>query len=146
MPRTVSIASKVGPAVTSTLRPASLLGREEVLHGFQQLLGLEHAAHADLAARLVAGRGAEDRDAIAAQQGDVALRRGVVPHLAVHRGGDEERAVAREARRREQVVGEAVGELGEEVGARGRDHDRIRPARELDVRHAVGEARDPRGP
>ena len=34
----------------------------------EQLLGLEHAAHADLAAGLVAGRGAEHRDAVGAQR------------------------------------------------------------------------------
>jgi hypothetical protein len=74
---------------------------------------------------------------------DVALRRRVLPHLDVHRGRDQQRAIARDARGREQIVGQAVRHLGDEVGARRRDHDRFDAARKLDVRHVVLEARVP---
>ena len=64
--------------------------------------------------------------AVGAQGLRVAHGRGVLPHLAVHRGRDHERAFARDAERREQVVGQPVGELGEKVGGCRRDDDRVR--------------------
>ena len=127
MPRTGSIASNVGPAVISTRLPAQQLGRERRPHGLgRSPSGFEHAAHADLAARLVAARRARgSRRRRARRLRDVALRRRVVPHLPVHRRRDEQRALAREAQRREQIVGEAVRELGDEIGGGGRDDDRV---------------------
>ncbi len=100
----------------------------------------EHSAHAGFAARLVAAVGAQYRHAVALQALDVAARGGVLPHLAVHGGGDDQRAFAREAQRREQVVREPVGELGDEIGRGGGNDDRVLAARELDVRHVVGDA------
>ena len=58
-------------------------------------------------------------------------------------GHDEQRTIARDAERREQVVGHAVRELGEEVGGGGRDHDRVGFTRQIDVRHVVRHARVP---
>ena len=82
MPRTVSIASNVGPAVTITLRPGELLGREE----------REDAPAAAPRARACGpcrprrtpgrrrrGRGSTTPSARSVR--DVALRGGVVPHL-----------------------------------------------------------------
>ncbi|MGF6481566.1 hypothetical protein QFZ91_003729 [Paraburkholderia sp. JPY419] len=103
----------------------------------------EHAAIADLPAGLRARIGAEHFDAVRAQLRDVALRGRVLPHLPVHRRHDEQRAVARDAQSRQQIVGHAVRELGEEVGRRRRDHDRIGFARQINVRHVVRHASVP---
>ena len=103
----------------------------------EDLLRLQHAAVAGLAAGLVAGAGPEDDDAVGDELRDVALGGRVGPHLPVHRRRDEQRAFAREAQRRQQVVGVAVRELGEEVGRGGRDDDGVGAAREIDVAHRV---------
>ena len=50
---------------------------------------------------------------------------------------------AREAQGRQQVVGGAVRELEQEVGRAGRDEDGVGIAREVDVRHVVGDAAVP---
>ena len=108
MPRTGSIASNVGPAVTSTLLAGEQLRLPQRDERRVQLRGLEHAAVAGLVARELAAAGAEDGHAVRAQPRHVALRGRVAPHLHVHRRGDEQRAFAREAQRGEQVVGVAV--------------------------------------
>ena len=59
--------------------------------------------------------------AILFQLFDVPLRRGILPHRRVHRGGDQDRCVRCEICRREKVVSDAVGELRDDV--RGRRHD-----------------------
>ena len=56
MPRTGSIASNVGPAVTSTRLPAEHLRRARRDERREDFLRLEHAALADFAARLVRRR------------------------------------------------------------------------------------------
>src|SRR6476469_4487042 len=75
------------------------------------LRGFEHAAFTVLFARELAGVGAEDRNAVGDELRDVALRGGVLPHLPVHRGRHEQRTLAGEAQRRQQVVGGAVRSL-----------------------------------
>mgnify|MGYP003473462988 CR=1 FL=1 len=57
------------------------------------------------------------------------------PHLSVHCGSDEERAIAREAQRRQQVVGAALRELGEK-------HD-VKWARYLERCDKLGYERKP---
>jgi hypothetical protein len=96
---------------------------------------LDHATGPGFAAGLCAFSRTEDLDATLAQRGDVRLRRGIRPHQAVHRGHDDDRHVGREAQRREQVVGEAMRKARNEVRGRRRDHDALRPARQLDVSH-----------
>jgi hypothetical protein len=91
MPRTGSMASKVGPAVTSTLRPASSLGWKKAISSSHSSVGFEHAAVADLAAGLVA-RAGPSTGTVGAQLRHVALRGRVGPHLAVHRRGHQQRA------------------------------------------------------
>ena len=120
------------------------LGLEVGDHRIENVLGFEHAPFADFATGLFAAGWAEDRDAIAAQRGDIALRRRFAPHLAVHRRGDEQRAVARQRQRCQQVVGDAVCHLGQIVGRGGGDEQQVGLARQVDVRHAVAALRVPR--
>ena len=72
--------------------------------------------------------------AVVAQLGDVALHGGLGPHLLVHRRRDEHRAGERQQQRAQQIVGDAVGGLGQEVGRRGRDAQQLRLPGQLDVR------------
>ncbi len=140
MKRTGSMRSRVGPAVTSTLRPASSpaardSARRRCKHARNQVVWLQHPAGAGLAAGLVAFAGTEDRDTARTQQIDVGARGGVRPHQAIHGRRDRHRRIGREAERAEQVVGEAVREAADEVGGRRGDQDAIGPAREFDVAH-----------
>ena len=140
MPRTGSIASKVGPAVTMTRVPASAL---EGRYGFRDLVRFNHAAHARFATGLIAARRANDRNPVRGKLRHVAARCGVLPHLAIHGGRDKKRAFARKAQGREQVIGQAVDEFCNEVRRGGGDDDRILVTRELDVPHVVRHARVP---
>jgi hypothetical protein len=53
--------------------------------------------------------------------------------VVVHRRGDDHRTGRRERRAGQQVVGQAVGELGDRVRARGRDEERVGVGDELEV-------------
>ena len=63
--------------------------------------------------------------AAAAQGRHVLLGGGVLPHLGVHRGREDDRTAGGEQGVGEQVVGEAVGGLGEHVGGGRGDHDQV---------------------
>ena len=81
--------------------------------------------------------------AVAAQRVHVALRRRIVPHLHVHRRRHQQRALARQAQRGQQVVGKALRQLGEEIARWPARPRSLAVARQLDVRHVVGHARIP---
>ncbi len=72
-----------------------------------------------------------------AKRVDVRARGGVLPHLGVHGRGHHHRTSGREQRVREEVVGEAVRGLGQQVGRGGRDDDEVGVLSEPDVRHLV---------
>jgi hypothetical protein len=146
MPRTGSMASNVGPAVTSTFCPASTLGVKKAITSSSSSAGssmrpspVSPQAWSPLpTASTVAPSCATWRQ--------VALRGRVRPHLAVHgRGQQQGHALlrARQAQQAQQFVGPALGQAGDEIGAARRDQDGIGLAREVDVRHVVGLARIP---
>ncbi len=143
MPRTGSIASNVGPAVSSTRLPASTLGCAHATTASKISCGSEHPPGAGFAAGLIADARAEHDHAVGDEPRDVPLRGRVAPHLPVHRRRDEERAIARERQRRQQIVGMAVRDLGQKIRGRRRNDDRVGAARKIDVPHAVVGARGP---
>ena len=118
MPRTGSIGSKVGPAVISTRLPDSSLGCEEGDESSSDLERLEHAAGADFAAGLVAAAGPRMPTPSARSCATLRCVARIAPHLD---GSSPARPAAaqfaRQAQRRQQVVREAVRELGDEIGA-----------------------------
>ena len=113
-------------------------GRPQIGQQFGQFGGFEHAAFAGFAAGLATAGGAEHGDAVGLQLGDVAQVGRVAPHFHVHGGGNGQRAGAGGGQGGEQVVGHAVGDFGQGVGAGGGDKEYIGLAAEADVRHAVG--------
>ena len=102
--------------------------KEEGDERVAELGGFEHAAVADLAAGLLAGRRAEHGGAVGRDLRHVAQRRRVRPHLAVHRRRHQQRAAfdgPGQAHQAQQLVGAALGQAGDEVGAGRRDDDGI---------------------
>ncbi len=75
--------------------------------------------------------------AAAAQGRDVGRRGGVLPHLGVHRRRHHDRAAGGEQGVGEQVVGEAVGGPGQQVGGGRGDDDQVGLLADPDVRHLV---------
>ena len=114
-----------------------MLGLEMCDDRFQDFRGFQHAPFAGFSARLFAGGGAENRYAVCAQCGDVALCGGFSPHFTVHRRSDEKRTVARQRQGRQQIVSQAVGGFGQIIGRGGRDEQQVGFARKPNVRHAA---------
>ena len=113
-------------------------GRHDRLDGDQQLGRLAQAAGAPLPLRSErAGAGVQNGDPARAQDVQVGLRRRVRPHLVVHRRGDEDGAGGGEGGRGDEVVGEAVRELGDRVRRGRRDQVGVGIAHELEVRERV---------
>jgi len=108
---------------------------ETVGGGLGQLFGLEHAAHADIAAGLAAGARAEQADAALFEQLAVGLGRRVGPHRLIHRRRQGDRGVGRQHQGGQQVVGDALGEARHEVGSRWCDQHQVSPARQFDMAH-----------
>ena len=126
MTRTGSIGSCVPPALTTTLRPGQVAVASQGLAQAAEKFGrFKQPTLASQAGRQSAARGAGDYAAHRAQRLDIALSGGVVVHVGVHSGGDDERRLGCQYGRGECVVREAVGYLGDGVGGRGRDNDGV---------------------
>ena len=85
-------------------------------------LGLGEAAGAGVAAGEAAFLGVDHVHAAGAQHGEVLLDGGVLPHLGVHRGGEQDGRLRRQQRGGEEIVGDAVCVLADDAGG-GRRHD-----------------------
>ena len=103
--------------------------------GAREHVGLPHAADADLAAGLIAGRGPQNADAARFQDADIGLGRLVGPHHAVHRRSEHDRRLGGDTERGQQIVRAAAREPRNEIGGGRRDQHELRPAGELDVAH-----------
>ena len=141
MKRTGSIASRVGPAVTTTRRPASATARlEQPTDMSEDGFWFWHAPRtAALARGQRAVSRARARVAELAEVRDVALRLRVRPHVVVHRRHEQHRATGGEQRGREQVVRLARRGARQKVRRRRRDDDRRRRR----ARARCGRARAP---
>ncbi len=105
------------------------------LDGGEDVGDFGEAADALVAAGEVAGGGGDEGAAVLLEGGDVALCGGVVPHFAVHGGGDEGFGGGGEGEvdGGEGVRGEAVGEEGDGVGGGGCDEEEVGGVGEFDV-------------
>ena len=99
----------------------------------EDLLRLEHAAASGEARSHPALGGPDHGGAARAEHREIRLDGGVLEHAGIHRGSDEERTARREGRHGEEIVGEPVRELREEVGGRRRDEEESRAFGEADV-------------
>ena len=111
------------------------VGMDERRDRIQDFVRLRHATRSEFAAGHLAFIRADDMDAVGLERRDVAPRRGVVPHPHIHRGRDQDRLVGGKKRRRSKVGGKPGGELGDQIGRRGRDDHQIGGARQRDMAH-----------
>jgi hypothetical protein len=81
----------------------------------------------------------DDRVSAAAQLVEVAAHRGVGPHVAVHGGGQNHGPGEGEIEGAQEIVGDAVGELAEQVRGRRRDDQDIIVLRDADVFDRTGQ-------
>ena len=118
-------------------RSAADAAREHVDAHVVDLVRLGQPALAGVGTGQPALGGLDDQAAALAQGRDVRLGGGVLPHLGVHRGREHDRAPGGEQGVGEQVVGQAVRGLGQQVGGRRRDHDQVGRLADPDVRDLV---------
>ena len=134
-----SIGSRVPPAVTSTRTPRQAAavafgaGQRGLARG-RQLVGLGHPPESTLAmGGELAGVGPTIWIPRARSSARLSWVAGVTVHPVVHRRRDQDRAVGGERRRRDEVVGQAVRELGDRVRARRRDQVHVGTLHEREV-------------
>jgi hypothetical protein len=87
--------------------------------------------------------GPKHRSAICAQLRQVALRGRMLPHLTVHGRRDQQwttRQRTRQTQQAEQIIGTAMQQFGQKIGACRCNQNRIGLARQIDMRHVVGRA------
>ena len=106
---------------------------EQNFHRVGDLVRLGHPAWTGLGLGHPSDVGSHHRDAVARQEGEVALRRRVQPHPHVHRRRDQDRQGGGEQHRRGEVRCVPAGHAGQRVGGGGRHHHRVGVAGELDV-------------
>ena len=130
------MASRVPPAVTTTLRPASVPAASPAKArrtAAMSASGLAmRPAPSSPQARSPTPVGSTSTPA-PGERLQVGLRGLVLVHRPVGRGRDDHRPAKREVDGREQVVGEAGGELGHGVGRGRRDDHDVGPPRGFDV-------------
>ena len=106
-------------------------------YGFRNGFGLGHAAGAHHAAGQLAGSRFDDPDTALAQNVEIRLGGGVLPHVDVHGRSHQHRRLGGKVHSGEEIVGDAVCKLGQDVG-RGRSHHQgLGPLRLADVLDAV---------
>ena len=113
-------------------------GVEHLTDSLDDVLGLAHAARVNVATGKVAAAGSHHMHAAVAQRGHVGLRRRRLPHAVVHSGCDHDGSWRCQQRGGDEVVGDAVGHLGDDIGRRGRHDHQIGLLRQRNVVDGVG--------
>ncbi len=93
--------------------------------------GPHHAAGQRTRSRL------DDLHATAAKRFKVGLRRGMLPHVHIHGWSHQDRGARCQIHRAQEIVGDAVGEFGQNVCSGRSHHQSIRRQRFVDVLDAV---------
>ena len=72
-------------------------------------------------------------NAARAQRREIFLRRGMLPHVHIHRGSNNHGSFRGEIQRGEKIVGDSVRKFSENVGSGGRDEQKIDALRDGDM-------------
>ena len=91
------------------------------------------AARAGHAAGEIAFVGINHMNAASTERREIFLRRGVLPHVHIHRGCNNHGSFRSEIQRGEKILGDAVREFSEDVGSGGRDQQKIDALRDGDM-------------
>ena len=113
-------------------------GVQHLADGLDDVLGLAHASRVHVAAGKVAAAGSHHMDATVAQCGHIGLRRRRLPHAVVHSGCDHDGSRRGKQRGGDEVIGDSVGHLGDDIGRRGRHDHKIRLLCQRNVVDGVG--------
>ena len=108
-------------------------GIEHLADGLDDVLGFAHAARVHVAAGKVATAGSHHVDAALAQRGHIGLRGRRLPHAIVHGRRDNDGPRCRKQRCGDEVIGDAVGHLGDDIGRRGRHDHQVGLLRQRDM-------------
>ena len=95
--------------------------RKNPLGGLDDVIRLGEPALADPAAGEIAGAGVDEPYAAVGQRLQVRADGVVLEHVGVHRRSEQHRSARRQIERAEEIVGDAGGELADDVRRRGRD-------------------------
>ena len=106
---------------------------ESALGGFDDLLQVRQPARPDHAACEIAGIRFDDGDAASGKLRHIALCRRVPPHVGVHGGRDDDGAGIGQMHGGEEVVGDAVGELRQDIGGCRSDQQQLASLSHVDV-------------
>ena len=107
--------------------------RQQLLRCAHDIGGLREPPLADPAACEISRARLDEERAARRQHLEVPLHGRVLEHVRVHRRRNEHRCLGREVQRRQEIVGDAVGELADDVRRRRRDDQQIDARRERDV-------------
>ncbi|MNI08255.1 hypothetical protein D3C73_612820 [compost metagenome] len=97
--------------------------------------GFKHAAQADVAAGLASGGGTKGLDVAAFEDLQVGLGRRIAPHGLVHCRGNGDHGIGGQHQRGQQVIGDALGQTGDQVGGGRGDQHQVGPFGQFDVAH-----------
>ena len=106
---------------------------ESFQHGGDDGFILCQASRAGHAAGQISRAGFDDLHAALAQNLQIRLRRRMIPHVDVHRRSDDDGRGGREIERGQEIAGNALREVRENVGGGGSDDQRIDRLRDRDV-------------
>ena len=139
MKRTGSRASRVPPAETTTFWPARSrdAAAQHAQADSEDLGGVGQPPRPGVGAGEPADGRVDHQGAALAQRRDIGAGGGVLPHLGVHRGREHHRAARGQQRVGEQVSGEPVGRLGQQVGGGRGHHDEVGRLADPHVRDLV---------
>ena len=119
-----------------------ILGDAEALEGScDDLFGIGKSSLANHATSEIAAARFDDVDTAVSQDLEVRLGRGMLPHIHVHGGRDDDGRGGRQIERAEEVVGNALRELRDNIGRSRRDQqavDRLGNGDMLDRRIEIG--------
>ena len=100
-------------------------GVKHLTDSLDDVLGLAHTSRVHVAAGKVAAAGSHHMDATVAQCGHIGLRRRRLPHAVVHSGCDHDGSRRGKQRGGDEVIGDSVGHLGDDICRRGRHDHKI---------------------
>ena len=101
--------------------------------GLDDVRGLGQPALPLIAAGQIPVRGIDDLVPPFAQRLQIRLRRGMGVHVHVHGRGDHDRGARDQQHRGQQIVGDPMRQLGQQVGRGRRDQNQVRGIRQPDV-------------